>query len=55
MLEVSAIAAVIKITLKNIQKKVMSASEMDPVKLVSVTQAHLIHKYIGIKVKVLKF
>lgn len=32
----------------------MSANEMDPVKFVAATQAHLIHKYIAIKVKVLK-
>jgi len=32
----------------------MSTNKMDPVKFISVTQAHLIHSYTGIKVKVLK-
>jgi len=53
MLQITAIAAIIKKTPKNIQK-VMSANEMNLVKFVAATQAHLTHKYIAIKVEVLK-
>jgi len=40
---------------KNIEKKVKYGNETNPVKFAAATQAHFIHKYIDIKVKVLKY